>query len=351
VRQPRHAIDPKAILERRVQAVRAASANLAPVAPGTDVAALFAELPKWKGAHPALDRFQGPKRAAYQRSATDIAASILAAPERTTAQDLTLWSRQLGYARDFRALPEDTLVAVEARLAQSIAPTAAAAQYLFFLRAMRGEGYDALAARFRNTVGFRWDLGDAARPRGEQVALETLLASVGTNFGTLQSVLALSSQSVAGAAVSPVFRQGLLEYGAEGERFWTTRGQWAAGFLPLVRTVDEDLSFVLRADAVRSLLTFPPTFEEQFTIEKSLYGTVASDPRLPPSAAVTLAWRRLAYGKVTDLDGFGTIAIDGTPRLHITVLVDTVLGVLARTDVPDDEKRALGSALRYVLSE
>jgi hypothetical protein len=343
VQPPTTAIDPKDVLERRVRAVREASKDAAPVAPGTDLAALFDELPKWRDAHLGLDMWAGPERSAYQKTAAEIAGAIVAAPDGTTAPDLALLVRQLGFARDFRSLPARTLGDVEARIARTIAPKAAAEQHLFFLHAMRGEGYDALAVRFRATVGFRWDLADAARPQGEKAALETLLASVGRGFATLESVLTLASQSVTGADVSPSFRQGLLEYGAETERFWETRGRWSTGLLPIIRAADPDLSFLLRGDAMRPLLTMSPSGDEQILRESSLYGTVASDPRLPPDAAVSLAWRRLAHGKIADL------YLYGTPRLHVTVLVDTVLGVLAREDVSEDDKRELGKALRWVL--
>src|SRR5690606_30998063 len=141
----------KSVLERRVKTMRKASKGAAPIAPGTDVAALFAELPKWKDSHLGLDMWASPDRIAYERRAAEIADAIVSAPDSTSPQDLASQVKQLGYARDFRALPASSLVAVEERVARALAPKAAADQHLFFLRAMRGEGYDALAARFRAT--------------------------------------------------------------------------------------------------------------------------------------------------------------------------------------------------------
>lgn len=341
---PTIAVDPAAVTAGRVAKVRAESSALADLPAGapTTRAALYAAVPKWKDSDLGNDMWDAPERAKLRAPAADVATELLASPAGADVQTIAATVHRLGYARGFRDLPAAKLTEVEAFVEQRIAPAAAAAQYLFFLRVERGDGYDALATKFRHRIGFRWDLGDAARPRGEQAALEAILGSVGTGFGTLGSVLALSSQAVSGANVTPSFRQGLLEYGAETERFWGTRGQWATGLLPITRAVDSDLSFVVRGDMNRPIVTSSPSGDSRILRESSLYGDVASDPRLPAPLAVTLAWNRLSHGKIA-------MRFEGAPKLHITLLVDTVLGVMSRPDISAADKAALGKALRYDL--
>ncbi|WP_437969209.1 hypothetical protein WMF04_07900 [Sorangium sp. So ce260] len=337
-------IDPHVVIAQRAAAVRAASQNTEELPDGADAAAIFALRPAWRSAYIAAT---DPDRAKWEKPAAELVQEVLG----ITDIEATLYdaAHRLAFARDLRSLPREQLDAVHAHLVQHGTTARARAQYAFALEAMYGTAYDALATRFRDAVDLRWDLGDAARARGEEAALEAILGAAGHDFGMLDSALALSSQVVAGARVSSSFRQGMLEFGLEAERFWGTLGLWSAGPIIEARTTEPDLSFIARADAVHVFGLGSASGNRAFIAKSSTFGSITRDPRMPPATALQIAWNRLALGRFNLRRGLSYIGSGGVSPATITSTVDAVLGIRARDDVDSEEKQALGRALLSVL--
>lgn len=331
-------IDPREVRDGRVSVVRDASSHGEALPEGADAQKVFDLRPGLRDEYVDFHlRTQG-ERDKWRQPAADVAAELLT----TAGVAVGPVAKRLAFSEDYHTLPAATLDAVDLHISKQVPIQDAADQFIFFLHAMRGVGYDELHSRFRDHVDYRWDLGDAARAGGEQAAMEAILGAVGSDFGTLGSMIDLSASVVSRASVSSSYRQGLLEYAVDSERYWTTLGMWGAGTIGLVRCDEPDLGFLTRDDLMRIFGIGGASGDDAFIASSALLGTVVADRRLPAEAALELAWSRLSFGH-RDRSTLNS------SRVPVTEMVDAVLAAQTRSDIPQQEREALGRALLYVL--
>lgn len=337
VSPPTVGVDLSKVLSGRVASLRVDSASAADLGGAPKLADVLAAKPKTK------DRYLGaPPWGSVERDRWTAAAATLATQILTATGGIEELVQALAFTVDYGALPESTLAAIDTAMVAKITEPVELERWRFYLRAMRGDGYDSLAVRFRGKVALRWDLADAVRSQGEKAAMERLLASVGNELGTPLESLNLASVIVGRADVGEAFRIGLMELGAEGIAFWGPWGQWSTGTAPLMRASLPSLDFVLRAAALHAHTIVPQNEWQQQQL--SLFGLIACDARLSAKAATQLAWTTLSNG-VFD----GPFVDIVKPEISVTSAVDMVLCIGGRSDVPEVEKRDLVRALMTVL--
>ena len=224
---------------------------------GFTVEEVFWMRPSFKSEYIGLDKewngMESKARELMALPAGELAKRILSPAQSHSRDELIQLVRFFGMSEGYTHLDPSIIKDVQNFITSFLRPMAAAYQYLFYLDVAYGIGYDKLANRFRSTVDFRWDLGDAARHTGEKAALEAVLAAAGGDFGVLESTIDLAAMSVSRANVSKPFRQGLVDFAVSSELFWTTLGKWSTGTLPLLRGLDveTDPTFLRRNDMPR----------------------------------------------------------------------------------------------------
>jgi hypothetical protein len=259
------------------------------------------------------------QRAAYELPAADVAARIATA----TGEQRSHLIFALALAPDFDQLPAATLAQLDSSLD---------AVSSFVLHVARGEGYDALASRFRSTVALRWELADAVRSSGETAALERLLATADRTFLVNWQLTNAISRVVAKANVSEAFRHSLAGMAADGVE------SWSSGPLPLARMRGPSLDLALLSGAAYRTAQ-PQTINLPAA---PLVGVAVTDPRLSADAALHLSWLTLSAGQFRPGD------FNEAP-VTITYAIDMTLGIMGRADVSAADKEALGRALLTVL--
>jgi hypothetical protein len=318
-------VDPEEVVEARIETLRTESANAAALPASTTVDSLLASHPVAKEHYYGSWPWTRSVRDLYEAPAADLVARFTT----VTSEDLWQLTTALALAPDLDQLPAAALAQAESTIASRFPGSE---QPAFMLRLARGEGYDALASRFRSTVKLRWDLADSARPGGETAALERLLGTAERTFGVPTDLTYLAARSAGRAAVSDAFRLSLTGIAADG---WNS---WSSGPMPVSRVRGSLLETAVLAGASYRIaqaqnIDLPPAH---------MLGTVAADPRLSSDAALHLAWLTLSAGRFRPAD------FDDHPAT-ITYGVDMTLAVMARTDVSAADKAALGRALSTVL--
>jgi hypothetical protein len=318
-------VDPEDVVEARIDTLRTESAAAAALPASTTASDLLATHPIAKSLY-----FGGQWSHALRENYELPAADLVARFATVSSADLWNLTTALALSRDFDQLPAASLAQVESTLASRFPTTT---QPAFMLRLARGEGYDALASRFRGSIPLRWDLADLARPSGEIAALERLLSTAERTYGVVTDLTYLVARTAGRAAISDALRLSLAGASADGWNYWTT------SIGPLGRVRGSLLETAVLAGAAYHIAQPQPPNPAPAT----MFSDAVSDPRVSSDAALHLAWLTLSAGRFRPAS-FG----DDNPAT-ITLGIDMTLGVMARPDVSAADKAALGKALSTVL--